>query len=98
MILGNTIARLVTRLQGDGDGLILGTLLEPGVLKPDTVYNLKKCLLTGNIFLEEVGESIVGCGMTGYNWAFEYSLLLDRLQPYIFMSKKEYKLKIEDPE
>lgn len=98
MILGNTVARLVTRLQGDGDGLILGTLLEPGVLKPDTVYNLKKCSLTGNIILEEVGQSIVGCGMTGYNWAFEQQLLLERLTPYIFMSKKEYKLKIKDPE
>lgn len=97
MILGNTVARLVTRLQGDGDGLILGTLLEPGVLKPDTVYNLKRCSLTGNIILEEVGQSIVGCGMTGYNWAFEHSHLLDRLQSYIFLSKKEYKLKIKDP-
>ena len=98
MILGNTIARLVTRLQGDNDGLILGTLIEPGVLKPDTVYNLKRCSLTGNIILEEVGQSIVGCGMTGYDWGFKYSLLLDRLQPYIFLSKKEYKLKIKDPE
>lgn len=98
MILGNTIARLVTRLQGDDDGLIIGTLLEPGVLKPNTVYNLKKCLLTGSILLEEVGESIVGCGMTGYNWAFEQNLLLERLQPYIFLSKDEYIQAVKDPE
>ena len=98
MILGNTIARLVTRLQGDNDGLILGTLIEPGVLKPDTVYNLKRCSLTGNIILEEVGQSIVGCGMTGYNWAFEQNLLLKRLQPYIFLSKDEYIQAVKDPE
>ena len=83
------VARFVTRLQGDDDGLIIGSLLGDGVgvLKPNFVYNLHVCHMTGDLILRPVGECCIKD--LGYNWAFETQTILDRCSPEIFLSRKE---------
>ena len=84
------VGRLVTRMQGEDDALILGCALDREVLKEDTVYNIEQCQLTGDIILKQVGKSVIGSGVSGYNWAFEQQLLLTRLQNNFFLTKEEY--------
>jgi len=84
------IGRLVTRLQGDEDGLIIGCSLDNSCFNPNYVYSIEKCLLTGEITLKPVGESVVGGGKTGLNWAFEQQLLLRRLDKNFFLTEEEY--------
>ena len=83
------VARFVTRLQGKGDGLIVGSLLSGGenLLKPNFVYNLHVCHMTGDLILRPVGECCIED--LGYNWAFETQTILDRCSPEIFLSRKE---------
>ena len=83
------IGRIVTRLQGKDDGLIIGCCLNEE-LAPNTVYTISKCFLTGEITLKSVGESVVGSGLTGYNWAFEQQTLLNRLGQNFFLTTEEY--------
>ena len=85
------VARFVTRLQGKGDGLIMGSLLKEGegLLKPNSVYNLYKCHLTGDLILKFIGESCIED--LGFNWGMEYSTILTRCSPEIFLSSEELK-------
>lgn len=84
------IGRIVTRMQGEDDGLILGCVLDRDVIEADAVYSIEQCFLTGDINLKKVGKSVVGSGVTGYNWAFEQQLLLTRLQNNFFLTIEEY--------
>ena len=83
------VARFVTRLQGDGDGLIIGALLAGGqeLLKANFVYNLHKCHLTGDLILRPIGECCIKD--LGYNWSFETQTILDICSPEIFLSRTE---------
>ena len=92
------VARFVTRLQGDEDGLILGAMLGSGkdFLKPNFVYNLIKCHLTGDLILRPIGECCIFD--LGYSWAFETQTILDRCQPYIFLSREELKESVREGE
>ena len=85
------IGRIVTRMQGEDDALILGCVLDRDVIEADTVYSIEQCFLTGDIKLKKVGKSVVGSGISGYNWAFEQQLLLRRLQNSFFLTEEEYK-------
>jgi hypothetical protein len=51
-----TIARFITRLQGEGDGLFIGSLFHSGkdFLKPNTVYEIVDVL--GQLTIKEVGQ------------------------------------------
>jgi hypothetical protein len=92
------VARLVTRMQGSSDGLIIGSLLSGGnsVLEPNTVYELQKCELSGDIILKKVGESAVAkdgerCrdSMLGVSWAMGIQEVLLQAGKHLFLSKKE---------
>ena len=85
------IGRVVTRMQGEDDAMILGCVLDRDVIEADTVYNIEQCFLTGDIKLKKVGKSVIGSGISGYNWAFEQQLLLRRLQNSFFLTEEEYK-------
>jgi hypothetical protein len=61
---GTPIARLLTRLQGEGDGLILGTLLNSGkpFFKPNSIYEVVFCPLTEEIKIKYHGPSCIAPG------------------------------------
>lgn len=52
-----TVARIVTRMQGEGDGLFLGALFKGGAdyFKPNTIYEIKEVL--GALTIVEVGRA-----------------------------------------
>lgn len=52
-----TVARIVTRLQGEDDGLFLGALFKGGraFFKPNTVYEVKDVF--GTLTIVEVGRA-----------------------------------------
>lgn len=62
-----TVARLLTRFQGEGDGLILGALFKSGVghFKPNSIYEIVYCSLSDEIKIKYRGPScIAGEGET----------------------------------
>lgn len=95
------IARLVTRLLGEGDGLILGALLRTGqgLLKPNTVYELYQEPIGGMIVLREVGESCIGVSpqtvpesFGQLHWSLEVGQMMDSPNSkFMFLSKAEVK-------
>lgn len=52
-----TVARILTRLQGEGDGLFLGALFKGGsaYFKPNTIYEIRDVL--GVLTIVEVGRA-----------------------------------------
>ena len=92
MILGKSVARLVTRLHGNDDGLIIGSLIDDdSTLKPSTVYNIVKCELTGNLILQEVGESAISSGTESFintYWWQNIETILGKGR-FIFLTKEE---------
>lgn len=100
MRMRTPVARLVTRLQGEGDGLIIGSLLKSGqgLLEPNTVYELGECMLSGDLILRKVGKSLVAvsgetCDSSPLNvhWAMDLSNILAHAGKYLMLSKEEYK-------
>lgn len=63
MILGKPVARLWARCAGEGDGLIIGAALqnEDGTcpFEPNTVYEVIKCALSGDMIIRKVGQAAV---------------------------------------
>lgn len=104
-----SVARLVTRFQGQSDGLIIGALLKSGegILKPNTVYEVYQIPYTGELILQEVGESIVGVSphtvpesFGRLHWSCSIQDLLNSpSSPYMFLSKEEVEeLKLNENE
>lgn len=96
-----TIARIITRLQGEGDGLMIGSLfnddLAKSLIKPNSIYELQYCALSGDINLKYKGESLVAAeGQTvrdspiSVHWAMEYPQVLARGGNVAFWTKEEY--------
>ena len=52
-----TVARILTRLQGEGDGLFLGALFKGGRdhFKPNTIYEIRDVF--GTLTIAEVGRA-----------------------------------------
>lgn len=82
---GTRVARLLTRLQGEGDGLILGALLKRDTqfFKPNSIYEVIFCPLTEELKIKYHGPScIAGEGETyrdspiGRVWAEDVSDIL----------------------
>ena len=91
----NPIARLVTRTANDEGtkcDLIIGTCLKgQSVLKPNTVYEARECVMTGDIILVRVGESVVGNNVIYKGgWSYEIKTIMARFGRYLFWTKKEY--------
>lgn len=87
--MNKKVARVTTRLQGSDDGLFIGTLLSDGFVEPNSVYEVEKCNLSGDLVLRYKGVSHIGEGLCGYTWAFEQQTLLERLGALFFMTKDE---------
>ena len=94
------VARLVTRMQGEDDGLMIGvTLRQQGYFKPNTVYEIVEVL--GVLTLREVGKA---CGFEKgddpaqrhlafkkyFPWAEEIQNLLAVRGSRLFMTRAEY--------
>lgn len=58
---GTRVARLLTRLQGEGDGLILGALLkrDKEFFKPNSIYEIIFCPLTEELKIKYHGPSCI---------------------------------------
>lgn len=95
-----TIARIVTRLQGKGDGLFLGALMDENqkIFKPNTVYELVECY--GEIVIREVGQAggageqncvsnMMSEGKTLFHWGQDIGYLLRCHGKYMFLTLKE---------
>ena len=63
------VARVLTRLEGENDGLFIGALMSParGLLMSNSIYELRECQLSGNIVLKYIGPSAVGSSLIPYN-------------------------------
>ena len=48
--MNKKVARVTTRLQGDEDGLFIGTLLADGFIKPNSVYEIESASLQAILF------------------------------------------------
>lgn len=55
------VARILTRLQGEGDGLMLGALLQAGkeYFKPNSIYEVIYCPLSGELKIKYRGSSVI---------------------------------------
>jgi len=87
------LARLVTRTandEGTKTDLIIGSVLpDQTVLKPNTVYEVRECFLSGDIILKEIGESVMNQNNRSWHWSFEISHILSRVGKYLFWSQDE---------
>jgi hypothetical protein len=96
-----TIARLLTRFQGEGDGLFIGALFKAGegVLKPNTIYEIKDIM--GVLTIVEAGratgaghENCSGtkCNDNGiqFHWSTSIANVIDH-GASIFLTEEEYK-------
>ena len=94
-----TVARFVTRLQGEGDGLFIGVLMSQGVFKPNTVYEIKEIL--GELTIREVGMACgagsdncvsnnLSDGKAMFHWACEIGHIIAMHGRHMFLTLKEY--------
>lgn len=97
------IARLVTRMQGPGDGLILGSAIEgQSFFEPNTVYEIVDVL--GIPTIRKVGKS---CGLDErekttelvdkhlwfgkfFSWAYSIEQILEARQWRLFLTRNEF--------
>ena len=95
-----TIARIVTRLQGENDGLFLGALMDKNqtVFKPNTIYEVVECY--GQILIREVGQAggagenncasnMMAEGKTLFHWAQDIGDIIRMHGAYLFLTLKE---------
>lgn len=101
-----TVAKIVTRLQGDGDGLFIGSVTKAGLksFKPNTVYEIVDIL--GVLAIREVGRA-TGAGDdncvdrslnhedTQFHWGTEIGDILN-LGGDIFLTTEEYREELKE--
>ena len=96
-----TVARFITRLQGDGDGLFVGTLMKGGVgvLKPNTVYEIREIL--GELAIAEIGRGIgagsdncitnsMADGKNPFHWGQDIGSIIECHGSALFLTHEEY--------
>jgi hypothetical protein len=95
-----TIARLVTRDDGNNDGsdgLILGARLRGDTFfKPGRVYEVIECL--GEVTIKDIGPSCIPKAGTlhvdspvGYTWANSLTDIMAGLSKYVYLTAQEFK-------
>ena len=90
-----TIARLVTRMQGVDDGLMIGCVLKDhNYFKPSTVYQIVE--VCGGIMLQEVGEATpakenetVADSPVRAHWSCEIGHVIGSVGQYLFLTRDE---------
>lgn len=100
-----TVARFVTRMQGNNDGLFIGTsLLGQEDLEPNTVYEIRNVL--GVLTIHKVGQS---CGIDYnaseqvevkskshlwfgrlFSWLYPIGDILEARQQSLFLTRDEF--------
>lgn len=96
-----SIARLVTRMQGEGDGLMLGvTLNGHNFFKPSTVYELRDVL--GVITIVEIGPALPATEGQRYtdspirvHWASNIEDVMCIAGKTLYLSQDEYQQHLE---
>ena len=94
------VARFVTRLQGKGDGLFVGTLMNEGAFKPNTVYEIHEVF--GEYVIKEIGmacgagndncvTNTVSSGKAMFHWGCGIGDLLGMHGKRMFLTLEEYK-------
>ena len=94
-----TIARILTRLQGEGDGLFIGALFKDGIglLDPNSIYDIREVL--GVLTIVKAGEAVgTNAGPSGiirnyddgnlFHWASEISHVIAQGSE-IFLTREE---------
>ena len=96
-MLVNPVARFVTRLQGEDDGLFVGAILKDGKswFEPNTVYQIEDVM--GVLQIREVGKASgaesgqkLGEDNTLWHWAQDIGDIIARWGTRMFLTKKEY--------
>lgn len=101
-----TVARIITRLQGEEDGLFIGTLMEGGKehFKPNTVYEIREVL--GTLTIVEISRGI-GLGPDNgsngkinehgrlFHWAEDIGSILGKWGAGIFLTEDEADARFE---
>jgi hypothetical protein len=101
------VARFITRFQGEGDGLFIGTLMKgaEGVFKPNTVYEIQEVF--GELTISEVGQGIgagpdncvsnaMSEGKNPFHWATPIGTVIEEHGSFIFLTHKEYSAYVEE--
>jgi hypothetical protein len=99
-MMNKSVARFITRMQGEGDGLFIGSVFQGGkeLFKPNTVYEIRDVL--GTLTIVEVGEGQGTNSGSGevynspgvlFHWGQEIGNILDSWHKYIFLTRDEYK-------
>ncbi len=96
-----SVARFVTRLQGEGDGLFIGSLLasSKGFLKPNTVYEIRDVF--GTLTIVEVGQGVgagpdncvsnmMNEGKTPFHWGSDIGHTIECFGKIMFLTYEEY--------
>ena len=96
------IARIITRIQGDNDGLFIGSVNAEGLklIKPNSIYELQTNPLSEDITLKYIGPAIVSTtGETcsdspiNLNWGLTIEQIVDWGGKNIFLTREEFKNK-----
>lgn len=95
------VGRFVTRMQGEGDGLFIGTIFKQaaGKLKPNTVYEIREVM--GVLQIVEVGQGIgagpdncvsnsMSEGKTPFHWGSDIGHTMDCFGKIMFLTYEEY--------
>lgn len=87
-----TIARLVTRMIDENDGLMIGILMKNNnFFKPQTVYEIVNIL--GELVIKEVGPSCISLKKTErsyVSWSQDISYILSVSEKCLWLTQKEY--------
>ena len=102
-----TVARFVTRLQGEGDGMFIGAVFHAGKdsFKPNTVYEIREVL--GALTIVEVGQGIgagpdncsnqvMSDGKNPFHWAEDIGHIIACQGRLLFLTMQEYITYVDD--
>ncbi len=94
-----TIGRIVTRLQGENDGLFIGVMMkDQSLFKPNTIYELVDVM--GTVMFKEVGQATgagpdncatnnMSEGKTQFHWAQDIGYIIGCYGQTMFLTADE---------
>ena len=97
------VARFVTRLQGEGDGLFIGSVMKGGKswFEPNTVYQIEDVM--GVLQITPLGKANgagsgqnIGDDNTLWHWAMDIGDIIARWGRHMFLTKKEHQSMLKE--
>jgi hypothetical protein len=97
IMLITPVARFVTRIQGEGDGLFVGSVMKDGRswFEPNTIYQIEDVM--GVLQITPIGKANgaesgqnIGDDNTLWHWAQDIGSIIERWGRHMFLTKKEY--------